>query len=116
MGSFIDKSRFSKSIIDVMEHIRKNLSSKITLSGLSELVHLDSSYLSGLFKKQTGSTITQYTNACRIVCAVELLLESDMTIEEIAQKSGFYDIHHFSRNFKKAQGVSPSAYRSMKKY
>lgn len=110
------KRRYTKSIEAVMNYIKANFSSKITLKDISSHVHLDASYISSLFKKQTGTTITGYINALRIEHCAKMLLETDMSIEDIAAGAGFYDIHHFSRNFKKTKGVTPSAYGNMKRY
>jgi AraC-like DNA-binding protein len=113
---FDDAKRYTENIKLVMAYIKDHFSSKITLKDISDHIHLDASYISSLFKKQTGSTITEYINACRIDHAAKLLIDTDMTMEDIADGAGFYDIHHFSRNFKKMQGVSPSAYRNIKRY
>jgi len=67
-------------------------------------------YLSMLFKEQLGTTVHQYVTVVRIEQAKRLIRESGMTLTEIAGRTGFASIHHFSRVFRKMTGVPPSRY------
>ena len=69
------------------------------------------SYLSSLFKKETGTTITDYINSTRIRQALILLNTSSLPIGEVASRCGFLDSNYFSRIFKKQLGLSPREYR-----
>jgi AraC-like DNA-binding protein len=67
-------------------------------------------YLSMLFKEQLGTTIHKYITSVRIGQAKRLIREGGMTLTEIAGRTGFASIHHFSRMFRKVTGVPPSRY------
>ncbi|MBD2848128.1 helix-turn-helix domain-containing protein [Paenibacillus sp. IB182496] len=82
-----------------------------TLFRLTEHVKKTEKYMSSLFKKQTGETITEYLERLRIDKATELLLEGQATIDEIAGLTGYNSAHSFRRAFKRVKGVSPSVFR-----
>lgn len=63
------------------------------------------------FKKWSGKTPIDYRNEIRITAAASLLKRSNLTVSEIAFKTGFEDPYYFSRMFKKHYGISPAAYR-----
>lgn len=69
------------------------------------------SYLSTLFKKETGVTITDYINTTRIRQSLILLNSTNLSISEIAARCGFVDANYYSRIFKKFQGKTPKHYR-----
>ena len=75
--------------------------------------HMDMNphYLSKCFKAETGESLRDYINKYRIDAAKKLLLESNMTMKEIAEKVGFIDNNAFIRVFKKYEGVTPGVYR-----
>lgn len=70
--------------------------------------HFD--YLNRQFKKWTGQTIFQYLNLTRINRAKQLLLTGYYTVTEVAASTGFCDVYHFSRTFKKYTGITPGKY------
>lgn len=78
---------------------------------LSEEVYLTPNYISLLFKKETGETISEYTTRLRIETAKGLLKETDFKVLEIAEMVGYDNPHYFSRVFKKCSGMQPSKYR-----
>ena len=63
-----------------------------------------------VFKDYTGMTPKEYINNIRISRAKELLVNTDMTMSEIAERTGFYDQNYFSRMFKKHTGSCPKNY------
>ena len=83
----------------------------VTLEKLAEIVHLNTSYFSIIFKKETGYSFTDYLVLCRIDQAKRLLRESDLSISEICEAVGYSDVKHFRRLFIKIVGAKPSAYR-----
>ncbi|MFD2328319.1 helix-turn-helix domain-containing protein [Cohnella sp. GCM10020058] len=91
----------------VTQHFRENLS----LQGLSEQFFMNPSYISQLFKKETGETFTAYVARLRIGNACELLREGDDSVQEIAARIGYQDYFYFTRLFKKLTGKTPSQYR-----
>ena len=63
------------------------------------------------FKQKYGITVVDYLTELRIDESKKLLLETDMTVSEIADETGFSDTSYFSKVFLKTVGVSPSCYR-----
>ena len=92
-----------------------NLSGELGLQKVAKALSINSSYLSGLFKKETGQTITAYIRHRRIDYAKTLLETTSLQVQSVAQLCGILDIHYFSRIFKAAVGMSPTAYRNAKK-
>lgn len=96
----------------VSEFTQRNYSD-VGLSIVMIADHMDMNphYLSKCFKAETGESLRDYINKYRIDAAKNLLLESNMTMKEIAEKVGFIDNNAFIRVFKKYEGVTPGVYR-----
>jgi len=78
---------------------------------LAEQIRLDYSYISNLFTEATGTTIEQYAIAQRIERAKELLSYDELSLSEIADKLYYSSASHFSRQFRKVTGQTPTAFR-----
>lgn len=96
----------------IKNYIWKNLDKEITLNKLARMVYLNPSYLSRLFRQETGVTITEYLLEVKIQQAKELLWETDLKIQDIALKLGIDSSAYFGRIFKKAVGCTPQEYRN----
>lgn len=94
-----------------MDFIKNNYSSKISLDLISKHCYCNPAYLSYLFKKETGISITDYINRCRAEHAKHLLDVTDLTIAQISGAVGFNDPSYFSKIFIKMEGVWPTHYR-----
>lgn len=103
---------YSSLVQTCMNYIDFYYNTDLSLSSLAKLCSISHSYLSVLFKKETGMTVTDYINQTRIRQALTLLNTTNMPIGEIAEYCGFMDANYFSRIFKKMQGLSPRQYRS----
>lgn len=90
-----------------MEYINRNLDKKLTVSGIAAWVKLTPDYLSAAFKIFTGYPVIRYINKCRIDSAKTDLYGGKRRIKDIALKLGFNDEFHFSKVFKKYEGMSP---------
>lgn len=86
-----------------------------TLQKLCEYAHLNSSYLIRIFKAHKGVSPLQYLNNLRMSAAKKYLLDSNMSVQDIAHRTGFQTIHYFSRLFKQKYGKSPAYWRSEQK-
>ncbi len=102
---------YSPTVQKVIVMIESNLASDLTLSELANTLNINASYLSTVFKKETGKTITGYVNEKRIELAQELLKTTNLQVQTIAQYCGIVDVHYFTRLFKKLTGVSPKQFR-----
>jgi len=81
---------------------------------IADKLHLDYGYLSNLFTKVKGETIQQYYIKHKIEKAKELIFYGEKTLTEIADLLHYSSIAHFSNQFKKVTGVSPSVFKKMK--
>lgn len=92
-------------------YIQTHFSEEINNETIAEELHYNSSYLSRIFKKHTGKTLHGFLLEQRLENAKEKLLQEDCRICEAALSSGFSDMPHFSKIFKKHVGLSPIEYR-----
>lgn len=95
----------------VKEYIIKNLHYDINMKDISEKVELSENYISTVFKKETGETISYFIQKNRIREAESLLKYSEYSIIEIANYLGFSSQSYFSRIFQKIVYISPGQYR-----
>ena len=93
-------------------YLNKNASEQIVRWKLADEVHVSEDYLTRIFHKEIGLSLWEYLNRYRIYLATKMLLETNDTIYEIAEKSGFQDQAYFCRVFKKIYGVPPGKIRS----
>lgn len=91
-------------------YIQKNYMHKITLEQLAVLSNLHPNYLCTLFNKYTGSSPMTYLNKVRMHRARVLLRETDLSICQIAEQTGFNSASFFSKRFKAVMGIPPAEY------
>lgn len=102
-----------KPIRIVKKYIEDNFMQEISLSQLAEVVDMNASYLSSIFKKETGMTYSDYLTHYRVEHASRLLVETNLSVNEIAVQSGYQDARYFSKQFLKQVGLKPSEYRKL---
>ena len=113
IGTSQHPEQWRQSVVkDVIHHLQDNPGAAPDLSQLADRCALSPNHLSSIFKSVTGKTINAYSAELRISRAQELLRETPMKLRQIAEVLGYYDQYHFCKAFKKATGMSPSAYRS----
>ncbi|EOT26863.1 hypothetical protein C805_00965 [Eubacterium sp. 14-2] len=95
----------------VMTWISTDLTLDLSLNAMAELLNVNASYLSTLFKREVGIPLTDYVNRQRVELAKKLLVATDFPIKIIAEKCGVPDVYYFSRMFKKRTGCTPKVYR-----
>ncbi|MBU8713241.1 helix-turn-helix domain-containing protein [Brevibacillus parabrevis] len=98
------------SLAEVREYIASRFAEPISIHELAQLTGLSPNYFGDAFKKAYGQSVMDYVTELRIGRAKQLLRDSDLYMHEVARKVGYTDEFYFSRKFKKAVGVSPSAY------
>lgn len=102
---------YSPIVKKVITNVDADLTADLSLKAQSELLNVNASYLSSLFKKETGQTLTEYVNRNRVLHAVMLLNTTDLQIQFIAQYCGINDVNYFTKIFKKFIGKTPQEYR-----
>lgn len=100
-----------KTIVEIQRYVDENLLNKITLKDIAMKFYMDMYYLSHLFKKVTGFNFKEYLILQRISKARELLAGSNDNVTLVALNSGFNNVNHFIRIFKKYEGITPYQYR-----
>ncbi len=95
----------------VLNYIQIHLPEEINIKMLCDLFHTNHTTISVRFKALTGKSIKEYIIDKRILLAKFALSFTDLSIEEISCKYGFYDASYFSKIFKKHIGISPLKYR-----
>ena len=102
---------YSPIVQKVVTLIDSDLTADLGLKRLSSLLSVNPSYLSSLFKKETGKTLTEYVSKKRIEYAAYLLRTTNLQIQTVAQHSGIYDVNYFAKMFKKIIGKTPKEFR-----
>ena len=101
----------SSSVQSAKDYINKHYSEKIYLDDLAKSVCLSANYLSSIFKKELGTGITEYINTVRCSAAKELLKTTVLSLNAIAEKTGYADEKYFQHQFKKIVGITPAQFR-----
>ena len=106
---------YSSPVQKAITCIDSDLTADLSLSALAAMQNVSPAYLSTLFKKETGQTLTEYVNLKRIKLATRLLDTTMLQVQTVAQHCGILDVHYFSKLFKKYTGKTPKEYRAGKK-
>ena len=104
---------YSPPVQSVMLRTDAELAGDLSLAAHAKSIGINASYLSALFKKETGTTLTDYVSQRRVDYAIFLLNSTNMQVQTIAQHCGMPDVNYFTRTFKKHTGKTPSQYRQV---
>jgi two-component system response regulator YesN len=104
------KSSSHQTIKKIWETVDQMLAEDLSLHSLAERLYVNSSYLSRLFKKETGESFSSYVMTRRMERAKELL-QGDAKVYDAANAVGYRDISYFAKVFRKYWGVAPSEIR-----
>ncbi|UQQ33737.1 helix-turn-helix transcriptional regulator [Paenibacillus polymyxa] len=94
--------------------IRAEYDQELSLELIGDRLHYNPNYLSSIFKKEYGTTFSEYLMGYRLQMSKKWLVETDMTIKEIAERLQYHNSQNFIRSFRKKEQVTPGAYRKMK--
>ncbi|MFY9175889.1 MAG: response regulator [Caldicoprobacterales bacterium] len=106
---------YGKEIAKAVQYIKQNYNHEIKLTHVASHIGMNESYLSHLFKKETGLSLTEFINITRIEKAKELLRYEDMNINEVSINIGYANSSYFSKVFKDIVGISPVEYKKAAK-
>ena len=111
-----EDSQYTPVVRQIIGEVQKNYREDMNLKTLAHRYHMNASYLGQLFQKEVGCSFAQYLSNTKNGIAKELILNTNMKINEIAKQVGYPDTSYFYRKFKQSYGVSPASMREMKKY
>ncbi|MCM0647326.1 response regulator transcription factor [Clostridium swellfunianum] len=111
-----EQSSISPIVQQVISHIDKHYGEELSLKTLAQKYNINPSYLGQVFNKEIGESFSDYLNKIRNEKAKELLLNTNLKVNEIAVKVGYIDTSYFYRKFRDYFGISPNTMRSSKNY
>jgi len=103
--------RVLRRLEPLLRHIRQNLERPLTRDELARIAHLSPQRFHVLFKEALRLSPLAYVKQLRMTRAQHLLAATELSVGEICERAGYRDPFHFSRSFKHATGLSPSAFR-----
>ena len=95
----------------VVKYIEKHFTEPLTLEFLADFTSMSKYHFSRIFKEYTGLSPIQYIISLRIAHAKTMLTDSSLSVKQIAFSTGFTDINNFTKQFKRLENTTPSAYR-----
>lgn len=100
-------------LIEMLDYIKDNYDT-VTLSSVADRFYLSKQYVSKYIREKSGLTFCENVQNFRMKKAEEMLLTTNMTVEAVAEKSGYPSVEHFNRRFKKLHGITPVQFRKKK--
>ena len=107
-----EKSTVSEATLQIKEYIDAHIYEKIAVSDLAQIASLSASQLTRVFRSAYGQSPYDYVLARKIDTACRLLLNTGMSVKEVAYRLNFVDEHYFSNVFCKRMGMPPGRYRT----
>jgi len=109
----VDKESYELKLLQqIIKYIRENFQDPdFSLQSLADSLQMSTPYLSQYFKKNTEYTISEYVTRLRMEKAKELLLNTDMGVNEIAYEVGYYSVPSFIRKFREKEKVTPGQFK-----
>lgn len=109
-GGYAFESVNKKYVVEqIVNYFEEHYSEKISLESIAENMYLSTFYISKIFKSETGDAPIRHLINIRLEKAKEIIERTpELSIKEVASSVGYEDVYHFSKQFKKHYGVSPS--------
>lgn len=108
--------QYTPVVRQIVAEVQNNYKEDMNLKTLAYKYHMNASYLGQIFQKEVGCSFAQYLSNTKNGAAKDLILNTNMKINDIAREVGYPDTSYFYRKFKQCYGVSPASLREMKKY
>ncbi|CAN7373443.1 response regulator [Paenibacillus sp. LjRoot153] len=104
----------SQTVIEkAKQYIAQRINEDISREDIASYVSMNPDYLTRIFKKETGLTVSDYVLQERVSLAKEMLVKTDLPVGSIASSVGYNNFSHFSKMFKKATSTNPQDYRKL---
>jgi AraC-like DNA-binding protein len=110
-SEFVQHRQQADRLARLFEYVRQNYPERITIKQATQIVHMSQAQFMKVFKKVSGMTFIAHVTRVRIMKALQLLRETDLTVADIAARSGFSDQSYFDRRFRQAFGKTPREWR-----
>lgn len=107
--------QYSPTVQKVILIIDADITADLSLAALARQISVSAGYLSALFRRETGETLTTFVNRRRVDNAKKLLRTTRLQIQTVAQHCGIVDVHYFAKIFKKYTGITPKEYREKRR-
>jgi two-component system, response regulator YesN len=107
----IDLTTRNEDVLKAQKYVQTHFSEKISLKEVADHLHLNASYFSRMFKKETGEGFIEYVTKVKMAKAIELLDHSVKSVDQIAFELGFESKSYFLKTFKRNFGFSPKSYK-----
>ncbi len=111
-----EDSQYTPVVRQIIAEVQQNYKEDMNLKTMAYKYHMNASYLGQIFQKEVGCSFARYLSNTKNSIAKDLILNTNMKINDIARQVGYPDTSYFYRKFKQCYGVSPASLREMKKY
>jgi len=112
----IEDSHYTPVVRQIISEVEKNYREDMNLKTLAHKYRMNTSYLGQIFQKEVGYSFSQYLTNIKNSKAKDLIMNTNMRINDIAKEVGYPDASYFYRKFKQCYGTSPTTLREMKYY
>lgn len=109
----ISKTRKTSKMKVILDYIDNHYYENMTINNLAQMMHYNEYYFMKIFKQYTGKTFIYYINEIRIEKSKYLILNTDLSITEIATKVGFNNTSYYIKKFQHLQGITPHKFRKI---
>ncbi len=109
------REKYTRHVDQAIEMMVSALGQPVSLTAIAERLQLNPSYLSRIFKEQTGEPFTEFLTRMRMEKGKALLLESNYKVKEIGEQVGYQKTDYFIRLFKEHTGMTPGEYRQSRR-
>lgn len=103
---------YSIQVMKAIDYVYAHLNEKISVEQIADALRLNRSYLSELFHRETGKTISSFIRVAKLTAASNMLKYSDYEYSDIAEYFAFASQSHFTKCFKEETGYTPKQYRT----
>ncbi|MGM1048005.1 MAG: helix-turn-helix domain-containing protein [Bacillota bacterium] len=102
-----------QQFLEIVNYIHEHYDQELSIEYFAGITNMSIGHFSRTFKEEVGEKYVEYIAKCRLTKAKHFLLETDMKIDEIAEKVGYWGRNSLIRAFRRYEGITPAKYRSI---
>lgn len=102
----------SQQFMEILEYIHEHYDQELSIEHFAGMMNMSIGHFSRTFKEEVGEKYVEYIAKYRLMKAKQFLLETDLKIDEIAEKVGYWGRNSLIRAFRRYEGITPAKYRS----